>query len=338
MKKIFVNELKENEKVESIFLVKQKSILNTKTGKPYLNLLLMDKTGEIKGRVWEQAESWDKLFVKDDFIKVTSTVVTYQNSLQLNISKITPCPLSEIATTDFLPQAENDIEQTFSKLKTIIDGIKNPYLKQLLDLFMADEQFVRLIKISPAAKELHHVYLGGLLEHTLSVSNLILQVSKNYEGLNLDLLLAGGILHDIGKIHELTYSKSFDYSDSGRLIGHITLGVEMINEKIRLIPDFPQELATNLKHLIISHHGEYHYGSPKRPKILEAFILYYLDDLDAKVEGIKRFIQRGKENQSNWAGYHQVFERYIYKSPDSKDQKDSEDGDNFPSNTYREEG
>jgi 3'-5' exoribonuclease len=203
---------------------------------------------------------------------------------------------------------------------------------------MADEQFVRLIKISPAAKELHHVYLGGLLEHTLSVGNLILQVSKNYEGLNLDLLLAGGILHDIGKIHELTYSRSFDYSDSGRLIGHITLGVEMINEKIRLIPDFPQELATNLKHLIISHHGEYHYGSPKRPKILEAFILYYLDDLDAKVEGIKRFIQRGKENQSNWAGYHQVFERYIYKSPDSKDQKDPEDGDNFSSNTYREEG
>lgn len=338
MKKIFVNELKENEKVESIFLVKQKSILNTKTGKPYLNLLLMDKTGEIKGRVWEQAESWDKLFQKDDFIKVKSTVVTYQNSLQLNISKIIPCPLPEIAIADFLPQAENDIEQTFSKLKTIIDGIENPHLKQLLDLFMADEQFVSLFKLSPAAKELHHVYLGGLLEHTLSVSNLILQVSKIYEGLNVDLLLTGGILHDIGKVHELTYSRSFDYSDPGRLIGHITLGVEMINEKIRLIPDFPQELATSLKHLIISHHGEYLYGSPKRPKILEAFILYYLDDLDAKVEGIKRFIQRGKENQSNWAGYHQVFERYIYKSPDSKDQKDPEDKDNFSSNTYREEG
>jgi len=171
---------------------------------------------------------------------------------------------------------------------------------------------------------MHHVYLGGLLEHTLSLSNLILQISKHYEGLNVDLLLTGGILHDIGKIHELTYSRSFDYSDSGRLIGHITLGVEMMNEKIRLIPDFPQELAVELRHLIISHHGEYQYGSPKRPKTLEALMLYYLDDLDAKVEEIQSFIQREEENQSKCAGYHQMLERYIYKTLDSKNQKDSE--------------
>ena len=341
MKKIFVNEIKESGKVESVFLVKQKSILLTKAGNPYLSLILVDKTGEIKGRVWEQAESLAKLFQKDDFIRIKSTAVTYQNSLQLNITKIMLCPLPEIDITNFLPQAKNDIEQTFLKLKIIIEEIKNPHLKQLLDLFMVDEQFVRLFKISPAAKELHHVYLGGLLEHTLSVSNLILQVSEHYEGLNVDLLLTGGVLHDIGKIYELTYSRSFDYSDSGRLIGHITLGIEMINEKIHLIPGFPQELATSLKHLIISHHGEYHYGSPKRPKTLEALILYYLDDLDAKVEGIQSFIQHEKENQSRWAGYHQILERYIYKSLDFRDQKDSEskqeDRYNCPPNTYREE-
>ena len=284
----------------------------------------MDKTGEIKGRVWEQAESLSKCFQKDDFIKIQSNAVTYQNSLQLTISSLTLCQPSEIEITDFLPQAKNDTEQTFLKLQATMEEIKNPHLKKLLDLFMADEHFVRLFKLSPAAKALHHVYLGGLLEHTLSVSNLILQVRRQYDGLNSDLLLTGGILHDIGKIHELIYSRPFDYSDSGRLLGHITLGLEMINEKINLIPDFPSELAIELKHLIISHHGEYHYGSPKRPKTLEAFILYYLDDLDAKVEEIQSFIKHEEENELKCAGYHQVLDRYIYKSLDVSDHKDSE--------------
>jgi len=342
MKKIFVNEIKENEKVESIFLVKQKSISFTKAGSPYLNLTLIDKTGEVNGKVWEQAEKLAKLFQKDDFVKIQSTAVTYQNSLQLNISSIIPLSPSEIDITNFLPQAKNDIEQTFLKLKAIIEEVNNTHLKKLLDLFIADNQLIKLFKLAPAAKKMHHVYLGGLLEHTLSLSNLILQISKHYEGLNVDLLLTGGILHDIGKIHELTYSRSFDYSDSGRLIGHITLGVEMINEKLRLIPDFPQELAVELRHLIISHHGEYQYGSPKRPKTLEAFILYYLDDLDAKVEEIQSFIQREEENQSKCAGYHKMLERFIYKTLDSKGQKDSEsnqeEGNYSQSHTTGEEG
>ncbi len=342
MKKVFVKEINENDKVESIFLVKQKSISFTKAGSPYLNLTLIDKTGEVNGKVWEQAEKLAKLFQKDDFVKIKSTAVTYQNSLQLNISSIIPLSPSEIDITNFLPQAKNDIEQTFLKLKAIIEEVSNAHLKKLLDLFIADDQLIRLFKLAPAAKKMHHVYLGGLLEHTLSLSNLILQISKHYEGLNVDLLLTGGILHDIGKIHELTYSRSFDYSDSGRLIGHITLGVEMINEKIRLIPDFPQELAVELRHLIISHHGEYQYGSPKRPKTLEAFILYYLDDLDAKVEEIQSFIQREEENQTKCAGYHQMLERFIYKTLDSKDHKDSEskqeEGNFSQSHTTGEEG
>jgi len=342
MKKVFVKEINENGKVESIFLVKQKSISFTKAGNPYLNLTLIDKTGEVNGKVWEQAEKLAKLFQKDDFVKIKSTAVTYQNSLQLNISSIIPLSPSEIDITNFLPQAKNDIEQTFLKLKAIIEEVSHAHLKKLLDLFMADDQLIKLFKLAPAAKKMHHVYLGGLLEHTLSLSNLILQISKHYDGINLDLLLTGGILHDIGKIHELTYSRSFDYSDSGRLIGHITLGVEMINEKIRLIPDFPQELAVELRHLIISHHGEYQYGSPKRPKTLEAFILYYLDDLDAKVDEIQSFIQREEENQSKCAGYHKILERFIYKTLDSKDQKNSEsnqeEGNDSQLHTTGEEG
>jgi len=314
MKAIFVKDIRENQKLESNFLVKHKGIARTRAGNPYLNLTLGDTTGEIKGKVWDHAEPLAQRFQKDDFIRVQATAVTYQNVLQLTISSLTRCAPSEIDITDFLPQAKHDREETFNTLKTIVTNIKNPYLKQLLDLFLADEDFIRLFKNAPAAKKLHHVYVGGLLEHTLSLSNLILQIGHHYEGLNCDLLLTGGILHDIGKVHELTYSRAFDYSDEGRLIGHIMLGIEMINEKISLIPDFPHDVALELKHLIISHHGQYEYGSPKRPKTLEALILSYLDDLDAKVEDIQSFIQREQENHSKCAGYHQMLNRYIYKS------------------------
>jgi 3'-5' exoribonuclease len=314
MKTIFVKDIREDQKLESTFLVKHKGVARTRTGNPYLNLTLGDTTGEIKGKVWDHAEPLAQRFQKDDFIRVQATAGTYQDTLQLTISSLTRCASSEIDITDFLPQAKNDREETFNKLRTIATNIKNEHLKQLLDLFLTDEDFIRLFKNAPAAKKLHHVYVGGLLEHTLSLSNLILQIGNHYGGLNLDLLLTGGILHDIGKVHELTYSRAFDYSDAGRLLGHIMLGVEMINEKISLLPDFPHDVALELKHLIISHHGQYEYGSPKRPKTVEALILSYLDDLDAKVEDLQSFIQREQENHSKCAGYHQMLNRYIYKS------------------------
>ena len=314
MKTIFVKDIRENQKLESTFLVKHKGVARTRTGNPYLNLTLGDTTGEIKGKVWDHAEPLAQRFQKDDFIRVQATAGTYQDTLQLTISSLTRCASSEIDITDFLPQAKNDREETFNKLRTIATNIKNEHLKQLLDLFLTDEDFIRLFKNAPAAKKLHHVYVGGLLEHTLSLSNLILQIGNHYGGLNRDLLLTGGILHDIGKVHELTYSRAFDYSDAGRLLGHIMLGVEMINEKISLLPDFPHDVALELKHLIISHHGQYEYGSPKRPKTVEALILSYLDDLDAKVEDLQSFIQREQENHSKCAGYHQMLNRYIYKS------------------------
>ena len=314
MKTIFVKDIRENQKLESTFLVKHKGVARTRTGNPYLNLTLGDTTGEIKGKVWDHAEPLAERFQQDDFIRIQATAATYQDALQLTISSLTRCAPAEIDITDFLPQAKHDREETFNNLKTIVTTIKNEHLKQLLDLFLADENFSRLFKNAPAAKKLHHVYVGGLLEHTLSVSHLILQIGSHYGGLNRDLLLTGGILHDIGKVHELTYSSAFDYSDTGRLLGHIILGIEMINAKISLIPDFPHDLALELKHLIISHHGQYEYGSPKRPKTLEALILSYLDDLDAKVADLQSFIQREQENHSKCAGYHQMLNRYIYKS------------------------
>jgi 3'-5' exoribonuclease len=323
MKTIFVQDIRENQELESTFLVKQKGLARTKAGNPYLNLTLGDNTGEIKGKVWDHAEPLAQRFQKDDFIRVQATAVTYQNVLQLTISSLTRCASSEIDITDFLPQARHDREE-------------------LLDLFLADEDFIRLFKDAPAAKKLHHVYVGGLLEHTLSISNLILQIGSHYGGLNRDLLLTGGILHDIGKVHELTYSRAFDYSTAGRLLGHILLGIEMINEKISLIPDFPHDVALELKHLVISHHGQYEYGSPKRPKTLEALILSYLDDLDAKVEDLQSFIQREQETSSKCAGYHQMLNRYIYKSLGAGEDSMNADtghaaGYDYPSDTSGEE-
>jgi len=208
MKTIFVKDIRENQKLESTFLVKYKGVARTRTGNPYLNLTLGDTTGEIKGKVWDHAESLAQRFQKDDFIRVQATAVTYQSALQLTIASLTRCAPSEIDITDFLPQAKHDREETFNKLKTIVTSITHEYLRKLLDLFLADKDFITLFKNAPAAKKLHHVYVGGLLEHTLSIAQLILQIGSHYEGLNRDLLLTGGILHDIGKVHELTYSRT----------------------------------------------------------------------------------------------------------------------------------
>jgi 3'-5' exoribonuclease len=191
-------------------------------------------------------------------------------------------------------------------------------LGKLLESFFADEDFVKKFKLAPAAKAVHHVYLGGLLEHTLSVVQLILLVGPRYKGINQDLLVAGAILHDIGKISEISFDRSFDYTDPGRLLGHITLTVEMIDEKIRAIPEFPQDLSLLLKHIILSHHGEYAFGSPKRPKTLEALLLHQLDDLDAKINGFLAWIEREKDFPSRWTTYHKLFDRFILKPGESE--------------------
>jgi 3'-5' exoribonuclease len=319
MKTVFVKDIKKNQKVVSTFLVKQKNISRTKAGKPFLNLTLSDKTGEVIGRVWENAETFAQCFQNDDFISLESTSVTYQNALQLNITSLTRCPPSEIDITDYLPETERDREELFGELTAIIETINNPHLKELLDLFLEDQAFIYLFKSAPAAKKLHHVYIGGLLEHTVSVANLILKICAHYGNLNLDLLLTAGILHDIGKVHELTFLRSFDYSDAGRLLGHIVIGLEMITEKINSLPDFPVDLAMELKHLVISHHGQYDYGSPKRPKTLEGFILFYVDDLDAKVNDLRSFTGIKTDNHSRCAGYHKILDRYIFKSLEFQD-------------------
>jgi len=310
--KIYISEIKENDSVESLFLVKEKSSGITKTGNPYLKLKLVDRSGEIEGRIWTSVESYGESFEKDDFVQVMGKAVSFQEHLQLNITHIERVEEGEILFSDFFPMAEKDIEEMFQSLLEICLEIKNPHLRQLLELFWEDESFVKLFKIAPASKWLHHNYLGGLLEHTLSLVQLVLKNVSHYSGINLDLLLTAAILHDLGKVDELSYHRSFDYSDEGRLLGHILLGIERLEEKIRQLPNFPKDLSMLLKHFLLSHHGQYIWGSPKRPMTLEAVMLHFLDDMDAKINGIQQFIKKQVPDGARWSAYHRIFEQYFY--------------------------
>jgi 3'-5' exoribonuclease len=310
--KTYINEIKENDQVDSLFLVKEKSSGITKTGNAYLKLKLVDHSGEIEGRIWTSVETFADSFEKDDFVHIIGKAVSFQEHLQLNITQIERIGEEEIFFSDFFPMAEKDIDEMFHSLIEISQQIKNPHLSQLLLGFWKDESFVKRFKMAPASKWLHHNYLGGLLEHTFSLVQLVLKNVSHYIGLNLDLLLTASILHDLGKVDELSYHRSFDYSDEGRLLGHIILGLERVEDKIRQLPDFPKDLSTLLKHLLLSHHGQYIWGSPKRPMTLEAVMLHYLDDMDAKMNGIQQFIKKQVPDGSRWSAYHRIFEQYFY--------------------------
>jgi len=316
--KIFINELKKGQAVESTFLVREKVQTKTKSGNPYLSLRLADRTGEIDGRIWDNAIDFVRLFEPDDFIKVRAEVDEFQGTLQLRILKLRKCQEEEIRLDDFLPKTPRNIEEMLAELRSIASQINHPFLRKLLDAFFADEDFIKKFKLAPAAKAVHHVYIGGLLEHTLSVVQLILLIGPRYKGINQDLLITGGILHDIGKISELSYDRTFDYTDPGRLLGHIILTVQMIDEKIRRIPEFPEELSTLLKHIALSHHGEYAFGSPKLPQTLEALLLHHVDDLDAKIHGFLAWIEKEKDSSSRWTAYHKLFDRFIFKPGESE--------------------
>jgi 3'-5' exoribonuclease len=311
MERTFIKEIRENEIVEGVFWVKEKAMPLSRSGAPYLRVRLADRTGEIEGRVWDGVEEFADLFERDDFIRIKAQATSYQDRVQLNIKSIKKVKDTEVSLDEFLPSSLRDPEEMLAELMEIGQDIENDYLKQLVMAFLENEEFTALFKRAPGAKRLHHSFLGGLLEHTLSVVNLIQKIKGYYGGINHDLLLAGGVLHDIGKVYELSYERSFDYTDAGRLVGHIVMGVEMVDKEIARIEGFPAELAMLMKHLLLSHHGQYEWGSPTRPMTLEAQILHHLDDLDAKVNGIQEFMQKAQEG-ATWTDYHRMFERFFY--------------------------
>lgn len=312
MRKVLVNAIKDRDQLKEVFLVKEKITAMAKNGKPYLTIKLMDKSGDVDAKVWDNVDEVAGRFEKNDFLEVSAKASVYLGKMQLVISELRKIPEEDVTLADFLPETDRDIKEMEEELARLVGTVKNSWLSGLLNSFFSDQDIMGLYRMAPAAKGMHHVYLGGLLEHSLAVASLVDAVVPLYHSLNRDLLIAGALLHDVGKVREMKFSRSFDYSDEGKLIGHITIGVEMIHERVCQIPDFPQDLAMQLKHLILSHHGQYEYGSPKRPKTIEATILNYLDDLDSKINGIRTHIRKEGEMQGNWTAYHRLYDRYFY--------------------------
>ncbi len=313
MKKLFTSEIRERDWVETVFLVRDKVIGMAKNGKPYLTLKLMDRSGEVEGRIWDRADEIAAQFERDDFVRVAGKASIYMGKMQLIIQELTRLDEQTIDLADFLPVAARPVAEMVADLKGRVTSFRDPHLRALLQAFLADEAFLGAYSRAPAAKAMHHVYLGGLLEHSLAVATLADDICRRYPGLNRDLLVAGALLHDVGKINELRYVRSFEYTDVGKLLGHIVIGVEIVEEKLRGIPDFPLELAILLKHLLLSHHGQYEFGSPKRPKTLEAVILNFLDDLDSKINGVRTHLDKEADSESAWSQYHRLYDRYFFK-------------------------
>jgi len=313
LKKRYIADIKDRDLVESVYLVKDKIMAMAKNGKPYLTLKLMDKTGEVDAKVWDNADQIAEIFDRNDFLSVRAKASVYLGKMQLILSELKRVPEESVELADFLPETERDINQMVEELWSLVESLADPDLKRLLSSFFSDAELLAQYRIAPAAKGMHHVYLGGLLEHSLSVAKLVDAIMPLYDGLNRDLLIAGALLHDIGKVREMTYLRAFDYSDEGKLIGHITIGVEMLQERITALPGFPFELGMLLKHMLLSHHGQYEFGSPKRPKTVEATILNYLDDLDSKINGIRTHIKKEPDNPSRWTSYHRLYDRYYFK-------------------------
>src|SRR5574337_897623 len=313
MEKVFVADLAEGEAVTSFFLAKQVQVRQRRSGEPYLALLLGDRTGEVAAVMWEGADEASKDLAEGDIVKVQGRLGTYQRERQLTVTRLRQALPEEVALEDYLPRSEQDPVVLLARLREAVDGMREPHLARLIRDLLADEAFMAAFAAAPAAKNIHHAVLGGLLEHTVSVVGLCQLLADYYPVVDRDILLAAAMLHDAGKVRELAWDRVFDYTDAGRLLGHITLGAFLVEERIRAIPDFPQELAQRLLHCILSHHGELEWGSPRRPKTLEALVLHYAEDLDGKVNSFLSFAQSHPDPQHpGWTQFNKALDRYLY--------------------------
>lgn len=314
MKKIFVSDLKAGQPVEERFLLTEKNIARKKDGGAYITASFSDKTGIARGVIWDEVEKYREGPGAGDYVLVCGEVSEYRGVVQIVVSSLARLDPDSVDPVDFMPASRRDPESMLAKLASLSETVRNPYLNRLLRFFLQDAEFVNRFKTAPAAKHMHHAYLGGLLEHTLSLTLLADRIGDHYGGIDRDLLLTGAILHDIGKTREFTYDRCIDYSDEGRMVSHIVIGVEMVQEKIAAVEGFPKLLGTALKHMLISHHGSREYGSPEPPKTLEAVMLNYLDEIDSKINGIREFMEK-QDTGGHWTGYHRPLARHFYIGP-----------------------
>ncbi len=312
-----IADIKENQAVDMLLLVRRKNLARSRNGKDYLNLKLGDRSGELAAFLWDDAERAGAALKEGDCVHIRGRSQIFNDNLQLTLNFIELWQ-GQIDPRNFLPHTDKHIPTLERELCQIIVDIRDPWLKRLAEaFFVKDQEFAKAFALAPAAKAMHHAWLGGLLEHTLGVARLALKVTPLYPQINLDLVLTGALLHDIGKIHELTYERSLDYSTCGRLLGHIMIGVRMIQEKATSLKGFPATTLMLLEHLILSHHGVYEYGSPKRPKTQEAILLNFIDDLDAKVTAVNSHMSASNNSEIEWSDYHRLFGRAFYLGPSS---------------------
>ena len=302
MKTSFISDLNSEQSITSFFLVCEKEIRNTREGKPYLRLELGDRSGTIEARMWDQFESAVKDVNRDDFVKVQARVEIYRNRLQLALLQLRLAKPEEIDLADFLPQTKADVAKLYAQLLEFAGSIANPFLKKLVAAILNDPAIAAKYKRAPAAKVMHHAYLGGLLEHVISLCGLAKLAAAHYPELDLDLLLTAAILHDVGKLDELCYDRAISYTVEGQLLGHIMMEFETVSKAMDAIEGFPTNLKTVVQHLLISHHGEYEFGSPKLPMIREALVFHYLDDLDSKLAAARAALALDS-GEPEWSAY-----------------------------------
>ena len=313
MKSPYIRELEPNQVITGLFLVQHKDIRQKKSGEPYLSMTLSDRTGELDAKMFDNAAEVLDAFERDDFVRVKGLYQIFQNRPQLSVHKIAAVPDAEVDYADYFPASKRDRDEMFAELQSFIGSISNPHLRALLDLIFADQEIALAYRTAPAAKSVHHAWLGGLIEHVLSLCHLAKFTAAHYSDIDIDLLLTGVILHDIGKIRELSYARGFSYTTEGQLLGHIVIGMQMVHEKLRQLPDFPAPLRDLLTHLILSHHGEMEFGSPKIPMFAEAMLLHHLDNLDSKMEVVRGLVERDRLVEGVWTGYSSALDRTLLK-------------------------
>ena len=317
MKEFYISDCArvENQTITSLFVIAAKQVKTKKSGELYLSMTLADRSGQLQANMWDNVADAIAGCEQDDFVKVKGVVHKYNGRWQLTIHKMRKLGETEIDYSDYLPKTTKDIDQLWRALGEFLESFENPWLKSLLREFMADDAIATAYKNAPAAKTLHHAFVGGLIDHVVSLCTVCNLAVRNYPQVNRDLLLTGAFLHDIGKLHELAYQRSISYTTKGQLLGHMIIELEMLHQKIARVPGFPEELKILIEHMIISHHGQYEFGSPKLPMFPEALMLHYLDDLDSKMESMRAQFEREAELDSAWTSYNPSLGRPLLNTP-----------------------
>lgn len=316
----YLKDYREGEKFVGTYLCKQKQVLKTKAGKTYYSLILQDKTGTVDGKIWELNNGIAN-FDSMDYIHCEGMVTSFQGSIQMNISRVRLSDEGEYDPSDYVPCTDKDTKEMYSQIMKYVAGVQNPYLRKMLETFFVDDtQFIRSFQRHSAAKSVHHGFMGGLLEHTLSVTNLCQYMAEHYPLINRDLLITAALFHDIGKIYEISDFPQNDYTDDGQMLGHIYIGAHLVENAAASIPAFPVRLKNELIHCILAHHGKLEFGSPKVPAIMEAMALHLADNMDAKLQTMTEIFNRAGDNKG-WLGYNRIFESNLRQTSDGGEEK-----------------